>query len=156
MNLNNEINKALNEFIHGDKQKAYKKLFRIFKKDENNDQLRFNLAVVEEALNLNRSARVNYEYLVNKKNIKAVTNLYLLNMKEEKFSEALKLINMLIYENQISNKVLIDKAFVLNKLKRYNDSIVICKKVLKKNSLDVNFLNILGLNYLSKREMTKS
>ena len=64
MNTNNEINLALKEFSLGKKDSAYKKLKKIFKKNSDNLQLRFNLAVIEQSLNLNEEAKKNYLYLV--------------------------------------------------------------------------------------------
>ena len=45
-------NEALKEFSTGKKETAYKKLKAIFKKNKSDDQLRFNLAVIEQSLNL--------------------------------------------------------------------------------------------------------
>ncbi len=157
MNLEQDINNALREFNSGNKETAYKKLIQIFNKNKSNDQLRFNIAVIEQALNLNEKAKYNYEYLVKKNsNFKAIINLYILNLKQENFKESLSLINLLIKKSIISEQIIRDKAFVLFKLKQYDLSIDICKDYLKKNNDDVNFLNILGLNYFEKKEVKKS
>ena len=59
MNITNKINLALREFSSGNKVIAYKKL-KIFEKNKTNNQLRFNLAVIEQSLGLNKEAKVNY------------------------------------------------------------------------------------------------
>ena len=64
MKINDKINQALREFSKGNKEKAYKELLKIFKKDKNNNQLRFNIAVIQQDLNINTEARKNYEFLI--------------------------------------------------------------------------------------------
>ncbi len=157
MNINHKINLALKEFSIGNKESAYKKIKKIFNTNKNNNQLRFNLAVIEQSLNLNTDARINYEFLIEKeKNIKAIFNLYLLNIKEERFVEALDLINYLISTGFNENTIIKDKAFVLYRLKRYDESKKLCLDELKINKNDVNFLNILGLIYFGTRNFSES
>ena len=156
MIINNQINSLLNEFQFGNKQESYKKLIKIFKKNKNNDQLRFNIAVIEQSLNLNKEAKENYKFLINKNgNQKAMTNLYLLHLNENNFLDALEIVEKLLTSNFSSNKIINDKAFILYKLGKYEESIDICKDVLKLNH-DVNFLNILGLNYLGQNKYSES
>ena len=77
MNLNSQINSVLREFETGDKLSSYKKLIKIFKKNKNNNLLRYNLAVIQQQLNFNEDAKNNYKYLIKlEKNIKAMINLY--------------------------------------------------------------------------------
>ena len=64
MNLNFQINKLLKEFETGNKLDSYKELQKIFKKNKRNNLLRYNLAVVQQQLNLNEEARLNYNYLM--------------------------------------------------------------------------------------------
>ncbi len=156
MNKNNEINLALKDFTLGNKERAYKKLKKIFNKNKDDDQLRFNLAVIEQSLNLNEDAKANYLFLIkNNKNLKAMINLYLLNIKEDNFSEALLLINKVININNNLDNLMMDKAFVLYKLKKYDESINICKDYLNKKK-DINCMNILGLNYFSTNDFDKA
>ena len=132
MDFTNQINLALKDFSEGNKERAYKKLKKISNKDQKNDQLRFNLAVIEQTLNLNEEAKKNYRYLINKNNnIKAMINLYLLNIKEEDYHGAINIIDKIISENLGNDSTIKDKASVLYKLKRYEESINICKNYLK-------------------------
>ncbi len=156
MNYTNDINLALNDFSIGKKESAYKKLKKIFKKNKGDDQLRFNLAIVEQSLNFNEDAKENYKFLINKNNShKAMVNLYLLLIKEANYFDALNIINKLIKYNTNVNNIIKDKAFVLYKLKQHKESISTCEKFLKNNN-DINLLNILGLNYMSKNNFEES
>ena len=74
-----KINNALKEFSLGNKNEAYKKLKKIFNKNRNNHQLRYNLAVIEQSLGLYEAAKQNYNFLIkNNNNYKAIINLYIL------------------------------------------------------------------------------
>ena len=61
MNINDRINLVLKEFSIGKKKEAYKKLKEILSENQKNDQLRFNIAVIEQSLNLNTEAKNNYK-----------------------------------------------------------------------------------------------
>ena len=151
-----KINNALKEFSLGNKNEAYKKLKKIFNKNRNNHQLRYNLAVIEQSLGLYEAAKQNYNFLIkNNNNYKAIINLYILYIKESNYIYALNLINKLITDNYSNESIIKDKALVLYKLKKYNESIQICEKFLKKNN-NLDLYNILGLNYLSKKDFDKS
>ena len=156
MNYTKEINSALKKFSEGKKKDAYKKIKKIFINNESDDQLRFNLAVIAQSLNFNKEAKDNYKFLISKNsNQKAMTNLYLLYLKENNYFNALEIIEKLLVSNFNSEKIIKDKAFVLYKLKRYKESINVCKNFLKLH-IDLNFLNILGLNYLDQNKFSES
>ena len=139
MNYTKEINSALRKFSEGKKEYAYKKLKKIFISNQGNDQLRFNLAVIAQSLNLNNEAKDYYNFLINKNNnLKAMTNLYHLYLKETNYLNALDIIKKLLNSNFNSDEIIKDKAFVLYKLKRYSESINVCKSFLKLNN-DLNF-----------------
>ena len=59
MNLISQINVILKKFETGDKLKSYKELQKIFKKNKGNNLLRYNLAVIQQSLNMNKEARIN-------------------------------------------------------------------------------------------------
>ena len=69
MNLISQINVILKEFETGDKLKSYKELQKIFKKNKGNNLLRYNLAVIQQSLNMNKEARINYNYLIARNDI---------------------------------------------------------------------------------------
>ena len=115
MNLNFQINSLLKKFETGDKIKSYNELEKIFKQNKNNNLLRYNLAVIQKKLNLNEKARLNYNYLIkNENNVKAMINLYNIDIVEGKYYDALNTIDSILKIKEIEgvNK---DKAFVLYK-----------------------------------------
>ena len=116
MNLNLQINNLLKKFESGNKLKSYKELEKIFKKNKENNLLRYNLAVIQQKLNLNKEAKLNYNYLIKvEKNIKAMINLYNIYFLEEKYYDALKVIEDILEIQQFEN-VHKDKAFANLKL----------------------------------------
>ena len=144
MSLNLQINKLLKKFETGNKLESYKELQKIFKKNKQNNLLRYNLAVVQQQLNLNDEARLNYNYLIKiEENLKAMINLYNIDIIEAKYKEALDTINKILKIEQIDN-VHKDKAFVFFKLNRIKESKEICIFYLKKNDKDLVSLNIIG------------
>ena len=50
MNLISQINVILKKFETGDKLESYKELQKIFKKNKDNNLLRYNLAVIQQSL----------------------------------------------------------------------------------------------------------
>ena len=144
MNLNFQINNLLKKFDSGNKLKIYKELAKIFKKNKNNNLLRYNLAVIQQRLNLNKEAKSNYNYLIKvEKSLKSMINLYNIYFIEEKYFEALNLI-IDILEIQKIESIHKDKAFALLKLNNIKESREICLGYLSKNKKDSVCMNILG------------
>ena len=144
MNLNFQINNLLRKFETGNKLQIYKELEKIFKKNKNNNLLRYNLAVIQEKLNLNSEAKTNYNYLIKvEKNLKSMINLYNIYFNEERYYEALSLIENIL-EIQNNESIHKDKAFAYLKLNDIQTSKEICFNYLSKNSKDIVCLNILG------------
>ena len=138
MNLNFQINNLLKKFESGDKLDSYRELLKIFKKNKDDNLLRYNLAVIQQKLNLNEEAKINYNYLIKfEKNIKAMINLYNIFFSEEKYYEALNIIDNILKVQQIEN-VQKDKAFACLKLNNvkidYRGNIV--KIAGKKNAVE--------------------
>tara|TARA_Y100001970_G_scaffold283841_1_gene399942 strand:- start:1436 stop:3223 length:1788 start_codon:yes stop_codon:yes gene_type:complete len=156
MSLNLKINKLLKEFETGNKLDSYKELQKIFKKNKRNNLLRYNLAVVQQQLNLNKEARLNYNYLIKiESNIKAMINLYNIDIIEAKYKEALDTINKILQIKEIDN-VHRDKAFVFYKLNRIKESKEICIFYLKKNPKDLVSLNIIGQCFFHEGKYNES
>ena len=167
MNLISQINVILKEFETGDKLKSYKELQKIFKKNKGNNLLRYNLAVIQQNLNLNEEARINYNHLIKaEKNLKAMINLYSMDIVEANYYEALNTIENILKIKPIEN-VEKDKSFVLYKLNRIEEAKKICLFYLKKNkdnnllrynlavfqqSLNMNKEARINYNYLIKNE----
>ncbi len=144
MNLISQINNILKKFETGDRLESYKELKKIFLKNKNNNLLRYNLAVIQKNLNFNKEARINYNYLIKvEKNLKAMINLYNMDIEEANYFEALNMIENILKIKTIEN-VNRDKAFVLYKLNRIEEAKKICIFYLKKNNKDLGFLGVIG------------
>ncbi len=156
MNLNFQINSLLKKFESGNKFKIYKELEKIFNKNKNNNLLRYNLAVIQQKLNLNTEAKSNYNYLIKiEKNLKAMINLYNIYFLEGKYFKALNLINNILQIQQIEN-IHKDKAFACLKLNNIQESKEICSHFLTKNNKDTVCLNILGQCYFAEGNFNKA
>ena len=59
-----QINNILNEYLKGDKQKAYLKLKRISENYPSNEKLQFNLAFMEQDQGKIEEAKNSYAYLI--------------------------------------------------------------------------------------------
>ena len=144
MNLVSQINIILKRFEEGDKLKSYKELQKIFKKNKDNNLLRYNLAVIQQNLNFNKEARINYNHLIKvEKNLKAMINLYNMDIVEANYYEALNTIENILKIKTIEN-VEKDKSFVLYKLNRIEEAKKICICYLKKNNKDLVSLSVIG------------
>jgi len=144
MNLNLQINNLLKKFESGKEVESYRELKKIFKKNKNNNLLRYNLAVIQQKLNLNKEAKLNYNHLIRvEKNVKAMINLYNIYFLEEKYYDALNVINDILIIQEFEN-VHKDKAFACLKLNNIRVSREICEYYLNKNNKDVICLTILG------------
>ena len=144
MNLNLQINNLLKKFESGKEVESYRELKKIFKKNKNNNLLRYNLAVIQQKLNLNKEAKLNYNHLIRlEKNVKAMINLYNIYFLEEKYYDALNVINDILKIQEFEN-VHKDKAFACLKLNNIRVSREICEYYLNKNNKDIICLTILG------------
>ena len=141
MNLVSQINIILKRFEEGDKLKSYKELQKIFNKNKDNNLLRYNLAVIQQNLNFNKEARINYNHLIKvEKNLKAMINLYNMDITEANYYEAFNTIESILKIKTIEN-VVKDKAFVLYKLNRIEEAKKICIFYLKKNNKDLVYIS---------------
>ena len=65
MNDEQEISTLLLSYQNGNKKEIYKKLNKILKRRKDDFKLRYNVAVIEQELNLNKEARSNYKLIIN-------------------------------------------------------------------------------------------
>ncbi len=145
MNIANELNEIIKEYNSGKKETAYIKFKKIFLENKENTKLRFNLAVMQAELSLISEAKNNYKFLINNhSHLKSKINLYNIYLKEKQFEKSLKLINEILNEDSSNNLYKIDKAFVLYKLNKFEESISECKSILINNN-NSEALNIWGL-----------
>tara|TARA_Y200000002_G_scaffold73419_1_gene57549 strand:+ start:771 stop:2555 length:1785 start_codon:yes stop_codon:yes gene_type:complete len=157
MSISNEINILLKKFQEGNKLDSYEKLLKILEEHENDNHLRFNVAVIEQNLGLFDEARFNYNLIIkNSNNLKSIINLYNLEIKENKYQDALLLINKAIALNQHLEFLYKDKALVFLKLNRVEECIDFCYLNLKRNNRNLDILNILAVCFLKKDDLEKS
>ncbi|MDA9748663.1 tetratricopeptide repeat protein [Pelagibacteraceae bacterium] len=157
MNKIVKINDLLKKYKTGNKTQIYKKLNKILNHNKEDLLLRYNIAVIEQELNLNSQARINYNYIIKRQNnVKAMSNLYNLDLKEENYSQALEVINQILNITKDLDYVIKDKAFVKYKLNQFSESREICRFYLSKNSKDTVCLNILGLSYLAENKFSNA
>ena len=113
-----QINNILNEYLKGDKQKAYLKLKRISKNYPSNEKLQFNLAFMEQDQGDINSAKKSYIKLINEfNNFNSKLNLYNIFIKEKNYYKSLELINDILNTNKDLINVWIDKAYINYKIK---------------------------------------
>ena len=156
MNLNFQINNLLRKFESGNKLDSYKELLKIFKKNKDDNLLRYNLAVIQQKLNLNEEAKINYNYLIKvENNLKAMINLYNIYFIEEKYYEALSIINNIL-KKQPNESIHKDKAFACLKLNDIKISKEICLQYLSKNNKDIVSLNILGQCFFAEKNYNEA
>ena len=157
MSISNEINILLKKFQEGNKLDSYEKLLKILEEHENDNHLRFNVAVIEHNLGLFDKARFNYKLIIkNNNNFKSIINLYNLEIKENKYQDALLLINKAIALNQHLEFLYKDKALVFLKLNRVEECIDFCYLNLKRNNRNLDILNILAVCFFKIGDLDKS
>jgi len=146
MEISEKINEILREYSTGNKLKAYKNLKRIFSKNKNNNKMRYNIAFMEQELGFKNLAKKNYKFLIEKEHhIKSMMNLYLLDLKDENYIGALKIIELILKKHPSQYNVLRDKAYVFYKIKKIEESLNICSYLIRNNNEDYLALNIMGL-----------
>ncbi len=157
MEITEKINEILREYSIGSKLQAYKKLKKIFSKYKTNSKIRYNLAVMEKELGFKELAREKFKLLVHQEDhLKSMINLYLLDIKDEKYLSALKIMNLALQKDSTQKNVLRDKAFILYKIQNIEESQKICLSLLQNNTQDYLTLNILGLTYFNKKNFKKA
>tara|TARA_B100000989_G_scaffold282592_1_gene247820 strand:- start:7695 stop:9467 length:1773 start_codon:yes stop_codon:yes gene_type:complete len=157
MNISNEINRLLINFQSGNKSQSYKKLLKILEEHETDIKLRFNIAIIEHSLGLIDEARFNYSYIIKKNNnLKSIINLYNLEIRENRYQDALKLINKAIALNEDLEFLYKDKALVFLKLNKLEECKNFCYLCLKKNNRNLDILNILAVCFFKIGDLDKS
>ena len=140
----NEINYLLKKFLDTSNKTYYNKLSKLLIKDPKNNYLRFNLAVLESKIGLIEKALKNYKHLINTEyKIKALTNIYLMEIECKNYISALKYIEMLLDINNNDQNIIRDKSNVLNSLGLYY------QEIRDSNKAENFFQQALKINYNS-------
>ena len=117
----------------------------------------YNLAVMEKELWFKDLAREKFKFLIHQEDhLKSMINLYLLDLKDEKYLSALKITNLILQKDPTQKDVLRDKAYILYKIQNIEESQKICLFLLQNNNQDYLTLNILGLIYFNKKNFKKA
>ncbi len=152
-----QINNILNEYLKGDKQKAYLKLKKISKNYPSNEKLQFNLAFMEQDQGKIEEAKNSYAYLIkNYNNFNSKLNLYNILLREKNFHKSLDLIDNILETKKDLINVWVDKAYIHYRMKQYNESKKICNLILTKISNNTKALNLIGLCYFKEKKYDES
>ncbi len=152
-----QINNILNEYLEGDKQKAYLKLKRISKNYPSNEKLQFNLAFMEQDQGKIEEAKNSYAYLIkNFNNFNSKLNLYNILLREKNFLESLDLVDNILETKKDLINVWIDKAYIHYRMKQYSESKKICNLILTKINNNTKALNLIGLCYFKEKKYEES
>jgi len=153
--MNNDflkLNEILSSYSKGNKNSAYTKLKKISIKYPENQKIKFNLGIMEQDQGLINKAKTTYKNLIDKyDNLNAKINLYLLYLKENNYSNALNIIELILKTNPGLNDVLLDKAYILLKSKDIKNCFKICDSILKKNYNNLSAINLIGLCFLEEK-----
>ena len=152
-----KLNKILSNYSKGNIRSAYSKLKKFSIKYPDNEKIKFNLAVMEQDQGLNNLAKQNYKQLIdNYDNFNAKINLYLLYLKEQDYINAINIIDIILKNRSGLMDVLIDKAYILLKLKNLNGCIEICNFVLAKEQSNTKAIDLIGQCFLEEKEYKKA
>ena len=153
--MNNDylkLNEILSTYAKGNKNSAYTKLKKISLKYPKNQKIKFNLGIMEQDQGLINKAKTTYKNLIDEyDSLSAKVNLYLLYLKENNYSNALKIIELILKTNPELNDVWLDKAYILLKTKDIKNCFKICNSILNQNYKNVIAINLTGLCFLEQK-----
>ena len=149
MSNQNKITSILKEFQSGQKKSALIKMRNYLKINPQDFNTRYNYALMSQQNGDIKEAINNYNKVIlnDKKNWRALTNLYLIFFDQEKYSEGLILVNKILDIIPNHQPTLRDKAhllYYLNQLEIAHKNII---ESIKLNPKDYIALNILGMIY---------
>jgi len=152
-----ELNKILSNYSKGNIRSAYSKLKKFSVKHPDNEKIKYNLAVMQQDQGLNNLAKQNYKQLIDTyDNFNAKINLYLLYLKEQDYINAINIIDIILKNRPGLKDVLIDKAYILLKLKDLNGCIEICNFVLAKEKSNTKAIDLIGQSFLEEKKYKKA
>ena len=139
------LNKIISEFSEENKFKTFNELNVFVKKNPSNHIARYNLGYVSEKINNEKIAIESYLKVIEKdsKHWQSRFNLYLIYIKKNEYSLALKYVNQVLNIKEGYQPALRDKALVLNYLKKPDEALPLIYNSIKKNPLDYIALNTL-------------
>ena len=145
------LNKIISEFSEENKIDTFNKL-NVFVKNNPADYIaRYNLGYVSEKINNEKVAIESYLKVIekNSKHWQSRFNLYLIYIKKQKYSLALKYVEEVLNIKKDYQPALRDKALILNYLKKPDEALPFIYASITKNPLDYIALNTCGLILIS-------
>ncbi len=153
IDLSTKLNKILSDYSKGNKSNSYQKLKKIAKKYHADEKIQFNLALMEEDQGLTNKAKNSYMKLIrNFNNNKAKTNLYILYIKENDYSRAIKTIEFILKDDPINTKVLLDKAYIYLKINEINKCLDLCNLIISREKENTTAINLIGCCLLEEKK----
>lgn len=145
--VNNFINKIINEFINGDKEKALKRLYKHIKKNHDDVQAKYNYAYMQHQLGNIKTAIQYYTEVtqLSKAQWKSRQNLALIYLDKKQYSIALRFIDEVLLIKINYQPALRDKALILFQLNRLDEALIKIKESIKLNNKDYIAYNTMGL-----------
>jgi len=147
--ISNQLNEILKQFQEGNKKKAYLKLKNYISIYPDNLIAVYNFAYMSELLNKIDVAVKFYKTIIKKNNDhwQSRFNYYLILIKQEKYINALDLINDVLKIKKNYQPALRDKALVMYHLGKPDEGLEFINQSIKINPKDYIALNTLGLIY---------
>ena len=142
-----DLNKILNEFTSGYKEEAYKKLKKIIKKNQYNEIINYNLAIMQRELNYIDEAISSFKNIVlkNNKHLQSLINLYSIYFNRGDYEIAINFIDKSL-ELENNNAIFLrDKSFCLHSLKQSDEALLLALQSYSFNNKDTITINNLAL-----------
>ena len=142
-----DLNKILNEFTSGFKEEAYKKLKKIVKKNQYNEIINYNLAIMQRDLNYIDESINSFESIIlkNNRHLNSLINLYSIHFNRGDYMVAIKFIDKAL-ELENNNAIFLrDKSFCLHSLKKSDEALSLAIQSYSFNNKDIITINNLAL-----------
>ena len=148
------VNKIIADFQKGNKKEAYEKLNKFVIENPTDENAKYNFAVMSEQIGKIDLAKKQYNEIIKKnlKHWKSKFNLYLIFIREKKYTHALNLVNEVLLIKPNYPPALRDKAVILYYLKKPDQGLPFIEKSLQQNEKDYLALNVLGLIYMEMKK----
>ena len=141
------LNKILNDFSKGNKEKSYKNLKKYIEKNPEDIVAKYNFGYMSQLFNEQNIAIKFYKEVVSKdlNHWQSRNNLYLIYLNNQRYLEALKLVDQVLNIKKNYQPAQRDKALILNYLNKPDEALNFIQNAIKQNSVDYIAINTLGL-----------
>jgi tetratricopeptide (TPR) repeat protein len=148
----------IKDFQSGNTEKAFIRMMEYIKTFPKDSTAKYNYAIMADRMGDTELAIKNYTFVMkaNSSHWQSRNNMYLYLFKNERYAEALKLINEVLIIKPNYQPVLRDKAHVYIYLKKLDLALKFIDQSIKLNPNDYIAINILGMIYNGLREYAKA